>query len=167
MLARRSRLRGILAVALAVPTLVAVPIETASAAVRAQATVDLVAIHTEQVQIVTRDYQTGVDKASGHLSGATGALNTAQATLANDTARAATAATRAGAATDALSTTSAGHATSLVTHNTAVKTLASDRGRLAQVAVALYMGPPPPVPDVTADLTGAQASADAAVYLDI
>nr|MDQ2728160.1 glucosaminidase domain-containing protein [Actinomycetota bacterium] len=165
-LACRSRLGGILAATLAGATLVTVPAPTASAALRAQAAVDFGAIHAEQVQIVTRDYQMGVDQASGRLSGATGALNTAQATLANDTATAATAATRDAAATDALSTASAEHATSVVTHNTAVTTLAADRGRLAQVAVALYMGPPPPVPDVTADVTGAQASADASVYLD-
>ena len=174
----RSRLGGIIAVAVALPTLVAVPAlvagpalvaapaSTASAAPRLAAAVDVAAIHNEQVQIVTRDYQTGVDQASGRLSGATGALNTAQATLANDTATAATAATRAAAATDGLSTASAQHATSVVTHNTAVTTLATDRGRLAQVAVALYIGPPPQVPDVTADVSAAQAFADGAVYLD-
>lgn len=171
-LACRSRLGGIIAVVVAVPTLVsgpalvATPASTASAAVRLPAIVDVAAIHNEQVQIVTRDYQTGVDQASGRLTGATGALNTAQATLADGTAKAATAATRAAAATDALSTAGAQHAASVVTHNTAVTTLATDRGRLAQVAVALYIGPPPQVPDVTADVSGAQASADGAVYLD-
>lgn len=161
----RSRLVVILAVAMTVPFGMAAPAPTASAAPRLAATVDYAVIHTEQVQIVTRDYQTGVDQASTSLSGATTALNAVQATLANDTASAATAATRAAAATDGLSTASAQHATSVVTHNTAVATLTTDRSRLAQVAVALYIGPPPQVPDV-ADVTAADASADGSVYLD-
>lgn len=165
-LACRSRLGGIFAVAVAVPILVAVPATAASAAPRLPTVVDFSAVYAEQVQIVTRDYQTGVDQASTSLTGATGTLNTAQATLATATATAATAATRAAAATDALSTASAQHATSVVDHNAAVRTLATDRSRLAQVALALYLGPPPEVPDVTADVTGAQASADASLYLD-
>ncbi|MDQ6782504.1 MAG: glucosaminidase domain-containing protein [Actinomycetota bacterium] len=160
----RSRLGGILVLVFAV--VLTAPAPRASASLRPTAAVDFSAIHTEQVQIVSRDYQTGVDQAATMLTGATGALDAAQTKLANDTAAAASAATRAADTTDALSKASADHATSVVDHNTSVATVATDRGRLAQVAVALYIGPPPQVPDVSADVGGAQASADGAVYLD-
>jgi hypothetical protein len=162
----RSRLGGIIAIFLAVPIVVMTPTSVASAAPQRQAIADYGAITTEQVQIVTRDYQMGVDQASTKLSDATGVLDSAQAALADATAAAATAAARAAAATDALTTVTAEHATAVIVHHTAVTTLATDRSRLAQVAVALYIGPPPPVPDVKVDVTGTQASADGTVYLD-
>jgi hypothetical protein len=162
----RSRLGGIIAIVLAVPILVMTPAPVASAALQQQAVPDYGAIHIEQLQVVTRDYQMGVDQASTKLSGATGVLDAAQAALADATAAAATAAARAAAATDALTTVTAEHATAVIAHQTAVTTLATDRARLAQVAVALYIGPPPPVPDVKVDVTGDQASADGIIYLD-
>ncbi|MDQ6840526.1 MAG: glucosaminidase domain-containing protein [Actinomycetota bacterium] len=169
--ARRSRLGGMITVAAASVSFLAVPAlgaaaRPAGAVPRLVAAVDFSAIHAEQIQIVTRDYQMGVDKAASALNGTTGTLNASQTSLANDTAVAASAATRSAAATSALSTSSARHATSVADRNAAAAVLATDRERLAQVAVALYIGPPPQVPNVDADVNGAQASANASVYLD-
>lgn len=166
--ARRSRLVSVSATAVLTLGIVAVgpPARQADAAALRPALVDLATLQTEQLEVLARDYQLGVDQATTALTAATGALDGATGALATQTSAAAAAATHAAAAAETLSSTIAAHDASVTAHTNAIATLAYDRGRLGQIALALYIGPPPRVPQATADVTGAQLQADAAEYLD-
>lgn len=129
------------------------------------AAVDVAALHAEALQVVTRDYQAAVDQASAALTSADGQQQSASATLTRDQGTQTDDATRAATAAQTLTTTTAAHQTAVAAHSAAVQTLTTDQDSLAQVGIALYMGPPPAVPAVATDLQGADTSADGSLYL--
>jgi ElaB/YqjD/DUF883 family membrane-anchored ribosome-binding protein len=135
-------------------------------------TVDVNALHAEALQVLTRDYQVAVDQASSALTAADGNLQSVTAALSQDQDAVATATAHAASATQAVAAATAtlddavtAHAQAVTAHTAAVQAVTTDEGRLAQVGIALYMGPPPPVSNVDADLSGAQSTADGALYL--
>lgn len=129
--------------------------------------VDFASLHDEQIEVLTRNYQTGVMQADTALNSATEALSSDRAALTTDVSSAAAAAAEAAAATTSLVANTAAHLAAVTAHTMALSTLGTDRSRLAQVAVALYIGSSPQVPNIVGDLTDAEAAADGQIYLSI
>ncbi len=151
----------------AVGSLLIVAVSAIDARPALAVTVDFAALHAEQVQIVTRDFQAGVEQATTAMTNAKGALDGAHRALAGDTMALESAASRRQTASESLTATMAAHVEAVSAQARAVASLGTDRARLAQIAVALYIGPPPAVATISGDLTGAQSNGDGAQYLGI
>jgi hypothetical protein len=117
---------------------------------------------SEQVRVVTRDYQVPVTRGQDDVASEQAGLDDAQATLTADTTAAQADATAVTTMTATLATDTASHTAAVAAHRAAEATLTADRSRLRAVAVALYIGPPESVSSSTADVAAAQ-QADAAV----
>jgi hypothetical protein len=135
---------------------------TAAAATPAAVAALAATVATDQVQVVTRDYQVPVTRALDTTATDRVALADAQATLSAETTTAQADATAVTTMTATLATDTAAHTEAVAAHRAAEVTLAADRARLRAIAVALYIGPPDNVSTSTADVAAAQ-QADAAV----
>lgn len=148
-----------------------------SSAALAGPVIDEVALHSDQIAVVTLHYQGPVNAALSQLRADQTSVADDQQTLALDVQAATDAARAEAAAVHTLSSTSSAHSAAIAAHARAEQELANDRARLHGVAVQLYEGVPMPgastlsaavpVKDVsaTAALRSAQEAAFAKVLI--